>query len=167
MLGVFCYVLAVNIIRLGDMTNHDYWMRYALWQANLAQKIDEVPIGAVLVIKNQLIAASYNNPISAIDPSAHAEINCLRLAAKRLGNYRLSNNPSVLYCTLEPCLMCLGAIIHARVGTVVCGARDAKTSMLDNLKNLKNLNHIPEIITNVYQQQCQQLLLDFFKNKRT
>ncbi|HIF46860.1 tRNA adenosine(34) deaminase TadA, partial [Candidatus Thioglobus sp.] len=103
------------------------WMALAIEQALLAQAIDEVPVGAVLVQDNQLIASAHNQPISTNDPTAHAEIQLLRAAGKKLNNYRLPN--TTLYVTLEPCTMCLGAMIHARISRVVFGAYDEKTGV--------------------------------------
>jgi tRNA(adenine34) deaminase len=106
---------------------HEKWMKLALEQARLAQAMSEVPVGAVLVQDDQLIASTHNQPISNNDPTAHAEIQLLRAAGKQLNNYRLPN--TTLYVTLEPCTMCLGAMIHARVSRIVFGAYDQKTGV--------------------------------------
>lgn len=148
------------------MHNHYFWMQRAIAQAKLAHKLSEVPIGAVLVVSEQLIASGYNSSIKSCDPTSHAEINCIKTAAGRLQNYRFPKD-SIIYCTLEPCLMCLGAIIHARIGTIVCGAVDSKSNNLSKLNNLQlTMNHRPKVITGICQQQCQDMLLDFFKQRR-
>ena len=113
---------------------HEKWMALALEQARIAQMIDEVPVGAVLVQDDQLIASAHNQPISNNDPTAHAEIQLLRSAGKKLNNYRLPN--TTLYVTLEPCTMCLGAMIHARVSRVVFGAYDEKTGVCGSCRDL-------------------------------
>jgi tRNA(adenine34) deaminase len=146
---------------------HEKWMALALEQARLAQVIDEVPVGAVLVQDDQLIASAHNQPISNNDPTAHAEIQLLRAAGKALNNYRLPN--TTLYVTLEPCTMCLGAMIHARVSRVVFGAYDQKTGVCGSCTDLSTsqcFNHSIEIEGGVLANDCKQLLQEFFKNRR-
>ena len=143
------------------------WMVLAIEQAKLAEKIEEVPVGAVLVQDNQLIASAHNQPIANNDPTAHAEIQLLRVAGKKLNNYRLPN--TTLYVTLEPCTMCLGAMIHARVSRVVFGAYDEKTGVCGSCQDLSTsecFNHSIEIEGGVLADDCKDLLQKFFKRKR-
>ena len=144
-----------------------YWMQQALNLARKAAEIDEVPVGAVIVKDNKLIAEGWNHPIQLHDPSAHAEMIALRQAGITLNNYRLLD--TTLYVTLEPCVMCVGAMIHARVGRVVFGAYDAKTgaagSMFDLLQSEKH-NHKVDVTGGVLEAQCRDVLQEFFKRKR-
>ena len=145
----------------------EHWMWNALEQAKKAAAVDEVPVGAVIVKDNQLIAEGWNHPIQLHDPSAHAEMIALRQAGIILNNYRLLD--TTLSVTLEPCVMCVGAMIHARVGRVVFGAYDAKTgaagSMFDLLQSAKH-NHKIEVTGGVLEAQCREVLQEFFKHKR-
>ena len=146
---------------------HEKWMKLALEQARLAQAMSEVPVGAVLVQDDQLIASAHNQPISSNDPTAHAEIQLLRVAGKALNNYRLPN--TTLYVTLEPCTMCLGAMIHARVSRIVFGAYDQKTGVCGSCTDLSTsqcFNHTIAIEGGVLENNCKQLLQQFFKNRR-
>ncbi|MDG2353218.1 MAG: tRNA adenosine(34) deaminase TadA [Gammaproteobacteria bacterium] len=143
------------------------WMKLALEQARLAQAMDEVPVGAVLVQDDQLIASAHNQPIANNDPTAHAEMQLLRAAGKQLNNYRLPN--TTLYVTLEPCTMCLGAMIHARVSRVVFGAYDEKTGVCGSCSDLSTsecFNHAIETQGGVLADECRNLLQKFFKNRR-
>ena len=142
-------------------------MKLALEQARLAQVMDEVPVGAVLVQDDQLIASAYNQPIINHDPTAHAEIQLLRKAGQVLNNYRLPN--TTLYVTLEPCTMCLGAMIHARVSRVVFGAYDNKTGVCGSCQDLSAsecFNHTIDTQGGVLADECKNLLQKFFKNRR-
>ena len=146
---------------------HEKWMQLALEQARLAQAIDEVPVGAVLVKDEQLIASAHNQPIINHDPTAHAEIQVLRAAGQNLGNYRLPN--TTLYVTLEPCAMCLGAMIHARVSRVVFGAYDQKTGVCGSCQDLSTsacFNHSINTKGGILADECKDLLQRFFKNRR-
>ena len=146
---------------------HEKWMILALEQAKLAEKLGEVPVGAVLVQDEQLIAGAHNQPIINHDPTAHAEIQVLRAAGKKLGNYRLPN--TTLYVTLEPCTMCLGAMIHARVSRVVFGAYDPKTGVCGSCQDLSTsacFNHNIEVKGGILASECKDLLQRFFKNRR-
>ncbi len=147
----------------------EYWMRHALRMARYAETQGEVPIGAVLVKENQLVAEGWNQPIILNDPTAHAEIVAIRFAANSLNNYRIPG--CVLYTTLEPCLMCLGAILHARISKVVYGARDERngdvTGDQADLVNAKIFNRRLEITGGVFQQECSKILRIFFQNRRT
>ena len=141
-----------------------YWMKQACELSKKAADHDEVPVGAVLVdAENQCIGQGWNQPISADDPTAHAEILALRDAAKHLRNYRLPN--TTLYVTLEPCPMCAGAIVHARIARVVIATADPRTGSAGSVYNLLNspyLNHRVEVATGVLQQECSSLLKTFF-----
>ncbi len=143
-------------------------MQQALEQAQAAAAKDEVPVGAVLVdAAGELIATGHNQPISASDPSAHAEIVALRAAAQKLGNYRLPG--TTLYVTLEPCVMCVGALVQARIGRLVYGATEPKTGAIESAQKLfetGKFNHKPEITAGVLAQECGTLMSRFFANKR-
>jgi tRNA(adenine34) deaminase len=145
------------------------WMQQALAQAQIAAERDEVPVGAVLVdAAGELIAAGHNQPITACDPSAHAEIVVLRAAAQKLGNYRLPD--TTLYVTLEPCTMCVGALVHARVGRLVYGAAEPKTGAIESAQRLfetGKFNHQPELEAGVLANECSALLSQFFAKKRS
>jgi len=147
--------------------NHQYWMQYALRLARQAADEDEVPVGAVIVKDNKIISEGWNRPIQNHDPSAHAEIMAIRNAGKFLKNYRLID--TTMYVTLEPCSMCVGAMIHARVGQLVFGASDLKTGAAGSAINLIHEsihNHRIEVIAGVMEEECKQLLQLFFKQKR-
>ena len=143
------------------------WMQLAIEQAKLAEQMNEVPVGAVLVQDDKLIASAYNQPIQNNDPTAHAEIQLLRKAGKKLNNYRLPN--TTLYVTLEPCTMCLGAMMHARVTRIVFGAYDEKTGVCGSCQDLsknKCSNHIIKVQGGILADECKDLLQQFFKNRR-
>ena len=148
--------------------DHNQYMHLALNEAEKAGQIDEVPVGAVLVAKNgDVLASAYNQVIHENDPSAHAEMTVLRLAGKKINNYRLIG--TVLYVTLEPCMMCMGAIIHARISTLVFGAKDPKWGAAGTLYNFADdsrLNHQVEVISGICEAECASLIQNFFKNKR-
>ena len=150
------------------MANDEAFMLAALEQAREAQAAGEVPVGAVVVKDGEIIGAGFNFPISGLDPAAHAEILALRAAAKRLGNYRLPD--CVLYVTLEPCVMCVGAMLHARIARLVYGAADPKTGACGSVVNLfaeAKLNHHATVTPGVMTEECAALLRDFFAGKRT
>jgi len=142
------------------------FMREALEQARRALHLGEVPIGAVVVAAGGVMGEGFNQPIRAADPSAHAEIVALRQAARAAGNYRLTG--ATLYVTLEPCLMCVGAIVNARVATVVYGAPEPKWGALGSILDARSLrlNHRLEVIGGVLEAECRQLVVDFFKFRR-
>lgn len=142
-------------------------MRRALAQARLAQAAGEVPVGAVVVVDDEVVAEGFNQPISATDPTAHAEIVALRRAASALGNYRLSS--ATLYVTLEPCLMCVGAALNARVRQVVYGADEPKFGAVRSVVRVAELpfNHRFEIVSGVLEEQCRALLVEFFRSRRS
>ena len=143
------------------------FMLEALAEARRAADAGEVPIGAVLVVDGAIVARGYNRPISSLDPTAHAEICVLRDAARALGNYRLTE--AALYVTIEPCLMCVGALVHARVRRVVYGAAEPKTGALVSAVaglQLPGLNHSFEVTGGVRQEECRLLMQEFFKARR-
>lgn len=149
------------------LNDDEFWMRQALELASKAELAGEVPVGAILVQDNHIIGQGQNSPIQTHDPSAHAEINALRHGALTLKNYRLPN--TTLYITLEPCAMCAGAIIQARVARVVFGASDPKTGAAGSVFNIlqnAHLNHRVSLTSGVLAAECSQQLSDFFRKKR-
>ncbi len=147
--------------------NDDDWMAIALAEARQAARTGEVPVGAVLVYAGREFARAHNSPIARTDPTAHAEILCLREAAQSLGNYRLSD--AALYVTLEPCVMCAGALVNARVHRLVFGARDLRFGGVRSKFRVADsdlLNHRLEIIEGVRAAECTALLKDFFEPRR-
>lgn len=145
---------------------HETFMRLALEEARKALRRGEVPIGAVVVREGAVVATGFNQPISAGDPTAHAEIVALRAAAQGLGNYRLTG--TTLYVTVEPCLMCVGALLNARVDRVVYGAPEPKFGAVRSLLDVGALavNHRFEAVSGVLEDECRTLLLDFFRDRR-
>ena len=149
------------------MSEDEKWMQYAITEANIARDKGEVPVGSIIVQNNQIIAKAHNCPISKNDPTAHAEIEALRKAGKKLLNYRLPK--TTLYVTLEPCAMCLGAMIHARIERVVFGASDSKSGVCGSNMDLSSksiFNH--QILANggVLEHECKNILHSFFKLRR-
>lgn len=145
----------------------DIFMKEALAQAALAKEAGEVPVGAVIVLDGSIIARGYNQPISSHDPTAHAEIVALRNASKTCRNYRLPD--CEMYVTLEPCSMCVGAMIHARLKRVVFGATDPKTGACGSVIDLfaqTELNHHTTVTGGVLQDECSMLLKTFFAERR-
>jgi len=147
---------------------HIKFMKLALNQAKKAGQKSEVPIGSILVSESgEILSASHNQTVSFADPTAHAEIITLRKAAQKIMNYRLLR--TTLYVTIEPCIMCMGAIVHARVSRVVFGAHDPKWGAAGSLYNFADdsrLNHRPEIINGICEDECRTLIKDFFREKR-
>jgi tRNA(adenine34) deaminase len=145
---------------------HEAFMRQALDLARRALHVGEVPIGALVVAEGQMVAEGFNQPIRSVDPTAHAEVVALRQAARLAGNYRLPG--ATLYVTLEPCLMCVGAIVNARVATVVYGASEPKWGALGSVLDARELrlNHRFEVIGGVLEAECRQVVVDFFKFRR-
>ncbi len=142
-------------------------MRTALALAQQARERGEVPVGAVVVVGDAVIGEGYNQPISANDPTAHAEIVALRDAARRLGNYRLTD--AVLYVTIEPCLMCVGAMVHARIARVVYGTREPKAGAIESAMRaheIPSLNHRMEATGGVLEAECRELMQQFFADRR-
>jgi len=147
---------------------HIKFMKLALNQAKKAGQKSEVPIGSILISESgEILSASHNQTVSLADPTAHAEIITLRKAAQKIMNYRLLR--TTLYVTIEPCIMCMGAIVHARVSRVVFGAHDPKWGAAGSLYNFADdsrLNHRPEIINGICEDECRTLIKDFFREKR-
>jgi tRNA(adenine34) deaminase len=149
------------------MNEDEKWMSLALEQARKAEEEGEVPVGAILVKDGLLIAKAHNQPISTNDATAHAEIQLLRAAGKKLKNYRLTGTS--LYVTLEPCAMCLGAIMHARIDRLVFSAYDPKTGVCgssENLMDAKCFNHKIILVSGVMENESKQLLKNFFISRR-
>jgi tRNA(adenine34) deaminase len=146
----------------------EHFMEQTLAEARKAREAGEVPVGALVVSKDgKIIGRGYNRPISAHDPTSHAEIIAMREAAHHLTNYRLTG--TTLYCTLEPCVMCAGAIVHARIARLVFGAHDPKAGAAGSIYNVvsdSRLNHQPEVVSGVREAECRQLLQEFFEWKR-
>lgn len=147
--------------------DHQYWMQQALEQAALAEAAGEVPIGAVLIKEGQCIARAFNQPISLLDPSAHAEIQVLRLAGQALGNYRLID--TTLYVTLEPCPMCASAMVHARINSCIFAAYDPKTGAAGSKMDLfshPSCNHRVDVTGGVCADVAGERLRQFFRKLR-
>ena len=146
----------------------EYWMQLAYEQAALAAEQGEIPVGAVIVSQNQVIGRGYNAPISLNDPTAHAEIIALREACQNLQNYRLPED-AILYVTLEPCTMCVGALVHSRISRVVFGTTEPKAGSLVSARKLFETgyyNHVFPFDSGCMQQQCAEQLSAFFKLRR-
>jgi tRNA(adenine34) deaminase len=146
---------------------HEQLMRAAIAEAQKAVTRGEVPIGAVVALGDEIIAAAFNQPISSVDPTAHAEILALRLAAQAVGNYRLTG--ATLCVTVEPCVMCVGAVVHARIGTVIFGAREARTGAVRSTMQLLDQpywNHRMAVIEGVMADDCRALMQEFFQRRR-
>ena len=145
----------------------DWLMGEALAEARRARYRFEVPLGAVVAVDGQIVGRGFNHPITAVDPSAHAEMCAMRQAAHQLGNYRLTG--ATLCVTIEPCLMCVGAIVHARIGTLVYGAAEPKSgSVVSAVRaaELPGLNHRFEVVSGVREEECRALMQTFFKDRR-
>ncbi len=149
------------------MNEDEKWMSFALEEARKAEKEGEVPVGAILIKDNLIIAKAHNKPITENDPTAHAEIKLLRAAGSEIKNYRLPG--TTLYVTLEPCAMCLGAIMQARIKRVVFGAFDPKTGVCgssENFMEARCFNHKIDLTSGVLEHESKQLLENFFKSLR-
>lgn len=151
------------------MTDDFYFMGLALEQAKIAFEAEEVPVGAVLVdSEGNVIASAYNLPVASSDPTAHAEILAIRAASARLGNYRLPQ--TCLYVTLEPCPMCVGAMLHARIQRLVFGAKDPKSGAAGSVIDLTragSFNHSIEVTGDIRSDECAEILRAFFRNRRS
>src|SRR5947207_13191371 len=146
----------------------DRFMDLALAEAKKAEAAGEVPVGAVIVADRVVIAGGFNQPISLNDPTAHAEIVALREACRKLGNYRLSN--ATMYCTVEPCMKCAGALIHSRLARLVFGTPDLRAGSAGSIYNVltdPRLNHRVEVLSGIREDECASLLLDFFQRRRS
>ena len=142
-------------------------MRAALEQARLGAAAGEVPVGAVVVADGAIAGAGFNQPIGSHDPTAHAEIVAIRDAARRAGNYRLTG--STLYVTVEPCLMCVGAMVHARIGTLVFGAPEPKSGAIESAVRAHEspgLNHAFDVVQGVLADECREIIQAFFRERR-
>lgn len=149
------------------MIDYDVWMEAALAEARAAGDAGEVPVGAVVVLDGKVAGLGRNQPIGTHDPTAHAEIVAMRDGAARLGNYRLTG--ATLYVTIEPCLMCVGAMIHARIETVVYGAPEPKAGALESTQRAHEhpaLNHRLVAVSGVRAAECRDLVQQFFKSRR-
>ena len=147
--------------------NHEHFMHAALEQARFGLVAGEVPIGAIVVVNDEIVARAFNQPISAVDPTAHAEVVALRAAAKAGGNYRLVG--ATVYVTVEPCMMCVGALSHARVADVVYGAPEPRTGALaSTLQGLESpgLHHRFTVTAGVLEAECRALMQEFFRTRR-
>lgn len=145
----------------------EHWMQHALELAHKAETAGEVPVGAVIVLDGEIVAEGWNRPISSSDPTAHAEIMALRAAGQKLGNYRIPG--AELYVTLEPCPMCVGAMLHARIKRVIYAATDPKTGALGGTYDLLNSvshNHSFEVTQGVMEEQSRVILQNFFRVRR-
>jgi tRNA(adenine34) deaminase len=150
-----------------DQATAEFWMREALIEARKAEVDGEVPIGAVLLLDGKIIGRGCNNPIRTNDPTAHAEIVALREAARSLKNYRLPG--SVLITTIEPCIMCVGAMIHARVEEVIYGAADLKAGAIEScfrMPDWPKLNHAFSVTSGILEQDCAEIIKNFFASRR-
>jgi tRNA(adenine34) deaminase len=146
---------------------HERFMRAAIEQAQEARRRGEVPIGAVVVRGEEIVGTGFNRPIGDADPTAHAEIVALRDAAQRIGNYRLTG--STLYVTIEPCLMCVGAMVHARVATLVYGAAEPKAGAVASTQRVHEhaaLNHRLSVVGGVLEGDCREIVQAFFRERR-
>jgi tRNA(adenine34) deaminase len=154
-------------VSLGQTDDHAAFMRLAIAEAARARECGEVPVGAIVVIDGRLVSAGFNQPISTHDPTAHAEIVALRAAAASLRNYRLIG--ATLYVTIEPCLMCVGAMIHARIALVVYGAAEPRAGALISAvraHETPGLNHRLAVVGGVLEDECRGAMQDFFKQRR-
>jgi tRNA(adenine34) deaminase len=145
----------------------DRLMAEALVEARRARDAGEVPIGAVLALDGEIVGRGFNHPIGAVDPTAHAEIAAIRDAAARVGNYRLTG--ATLCVTIEPCLMCVGAMVHARIGTLVYGAAEPRTGAIVSTvrgAELPGHNHRFDVVSGVCEDACRSLMVEFFRERR-
>jgi tRNA(adenine34) deaminase len=150
------------------MVTHNQFMWQAIIEAQQAAREDEVPVGAILISQNgTVLARTHNQTITLCDPTAHAEILAIRSAAESLGNFRLLN--TTLYVTIEPCIMCMGALLHARVSKIIYGAKDPKWGAAGSCYNLSadpRLNHVIHVEGGVLEKECRALIQTFFRAKR-
>jgi tRNA(adenine34) deaminase len=153
--------------KMKDDVTHEEAMRLALEQAAHARVAGEVPVGSIVVLDGRVIGAGFNQPISSVDPTAHAEVVALRAAARAVANYRLPG--SILYVTVEPCLMCVGAMVHARISRVVYGAAEPKAGAIVSscrAHETPGLNHRLEASGGVLEDECRAVIQDFFATRR-
>jgi tRNA(adenine34) deaminase len=160
---VFRYLLGSEVGQLMDAR----FMHEALELAGEAARLGEVPVGAVVVMNGQVVGRGHNQPIGLSDPTAHAEIVALRDAATRVGNYRLPG--ATIYVTIEPCVMCVGALVHARIGTLIYGAPEPKAGAVESTQRAHehaSLNHRLTVVSGVLAAECQAMLRSFFSARR-
>ena len=146
---------------------HTGFMQTALALAEQARQLGEVPVGALVVLDGRVIGEGFNQPISATDPTAHAEIVAMREAARRIGNYRLTG--AELYVTIEPCQMCVGAMVHARIARVIYGTREPRAGALESAMRAHEhpaLNHRMEAVGGVLEEECSAVIQEFFAGRR-
>jgi tRNA(adenine34) deaminase len=149
------------------LIDDEKWMRHAMQLATQAEALGEVPVGAVLVCDGEIVGEGFNQPISQCDPTAHAEVVAIRAAAQQLNNYRLPN--TTLYVTIEPCTMCAGSLMHARIARLVYGAREPRAGAVDSqlaLLSQSLFNHRIDVSGGVLGKECGHLISDFFVRKR-
>jgi tRNA(adenine34) deaminase len=150
-----------------EKSAHEAFMRAALAQAAEASRRGEVPVGAIVALDGTVVGEGFNQPIGASDPTAHAEIVAMRAAAARLGNYRLTG--ATLYVTIEPCQMCVGAMVHARIARVVYGTREPKAGAIESVMRAHehpSLNHRVQAVGGVLEDECRALIQGFFEERR-
>ena len=147
---------------------YDEWMAAAIEVSQRGREAGEVPIGAIVALDGAIVGRGFNQPIASGDPTAHAEIVAIRDAARQVGNYRLTG--AVLCVTIEPCLMCVGALVHARIGTLVYGAAEPKSGAIVSTvrgAELPGLNHRVEVVGSIREAECRELMQAFFKERRS
>ena len=147
---------------------HERFMRAAIEQAHEARLRGEVPVGAVVVIEGEIVGSGFNRPIADSDPTAHAEIVALRDAGRRIGNYRLTG--ATLYVTVEPCVMCVGAMVHARVAELIYGAAEPKAGAVESTQRVHEhpaLNHRLAVVGGVLEEECREIMQAFFRERRS
>jgi tRNA(adenine34) deaminase len=145
----------------------DFWMGFALEEANLARQKEEVPIGAIILLNDEIIGRGHNQPIKSCDPTAHAEIIALREAAQKIENYRLSD--ATMYVTIEPCAMCAGAIVNARIKRLVYGAIEPRQGAIHSVFEIcsnRSLNHQVNVTAGIREAECKDFMQAFFKSRR-
>lgn len=161
------YITSPETLNKQSLRKHQFFMQEAYREAEKAYAIGEVPIGAIIVRDGEIIARGYNRSIIDADPTAHAEIVAIRAACQTDANYRLPD--TTLYATLEPCMMCSGALLHARISKVVYGAGDSRNGAMGtnlNVNDFESFNHKVEIIPHILQDECSELIKRFFKERR-
>jgi tRNA(adenine34) deaminase len=150
------------------MTLDEFYMRHAISEARQAEINGEVPVGAVIVLNRRIIGTGFNRPIGLTDPTAHAEIQAIRAAARQIGNYRLTG--STLYVTVEPCAMCAGSLINARISRLVYGTPDLRAGAIESVFRIadnSSLNHRVEVTSGILDEECREIMQSFFRARRS
>jgi tRNA(adenine34) deaminase len=150
------------------MTLDEFYMRHAIFEARQAEINGEVPVGAVIVLNRRIIGTGFNRPIGLTDPTAHAEIQAIRAAARQIGNYRLTG--STLYVTVEPCAMCAGSLINARISRLVYGTPDLRAGAIESVFRIadnSSLNHRVEVTPGILDEECREIMQSFFRARRS